>query len=326
MATGKLVIYTHPFEPELWDIFLAAKPKDWKDFTLVSPDDGEQKMLKEMEDADYLLPIMAWPVTPKMIGVAKHLKLIQTPWQGTETLPVKEALEKGIYVANGGGANAISVAEYTTLLILACLKRLLQFNQSIREGKWRGTMDRKGSHELYDRTVGIVGFGNIGRRVAKLCYAYGANIIFYEKMFVPYALRADSKAKPVTLDELLAKADIVTVHVPSLTSTKKMIGWNEFNKMKPSAYIVNTSRGANIDEAALIRALKEGKIAGAGIDVFEQEPTDPKNPLLNMPNVVATPHSAGNTWENWVPTFETVWGNVERVSKGQEPINRIREC
>ncbi len=324
MSNGKLVVLTRPLDPELWNMFLAAKPADWGDFTVVSPDD-EQKVLKEMVDADYLVPIMAWPVSPKVIEPAKHLKLMQTPFQGTEAMPVKQALERGIFVANGGGANAISVAEYTTLLILACLKRLLQFNQLARDGKWRGNMDMKGSHELFTKTVGIVGFGNIGRRVAKLCYGYGAEIIYSEKMFVPYALRADMKAKPVTMDELLAQSDIVTVHVPSLTSTKKMIGWNELTKMKPTAFLINTSRGANIDEAALIRALNEKKIAGAGLDVFEKEPTDPNNPLLKMPNVVVTPHSAGNTLENWMPTFETVWMNVKRVSQGQEPINRILE-
>jgi phosphoglycerate dehydrogenase-like enzyme len=324
MAKGKLVVFTHPLEPQIWDMFLAAKPADWGDFTVVSPDDGP-KVLREMVDADYLVAILAWPVPPKIIEPAKHLKLLQTPFQGTEALPVKQALERGIFVANGGGANAISVAEHTMLLILSCLKRLLTFNRSTRDGKWRGGLPFSASHEFFGKTVGIIGFGNIGRRVGALCYAYGANIIYYEKSFVPYALRADMKAKPVTLDELLAQSDIVTMHVPSLTSTKKMLGWNEFTKMKPTAYFINTSRGVNVDEAALIRALKENRIAGAGIDVFEQEPTSPENPLLHMDNVVVTPHSAGATLENWMPIFETVWYNLELVAEGKPPINQIKE-
>jgi phosphoglycerate dehydrogenase-like enzyme len=238
---------------------------------------------------------------------------------------VKYALGKGIYVANAGGANAIAVAEYTVCAMLDCMKRVLQYNQGIREGKWRLPLDRKGQHELYEKTVGIVGFGNIGRRVAKLSFGFGANIIYHERFFVPYALRADSKAKPVSMDELLRQSDVVTIHVPSFTANRKMIGYDELSKMKPSAYLINTSRGANIDEAALIRALNEKKIAGAAIDVWDPEPPDPKNPLINMPNVLATPHMAGSSWENAVPSYDTVWRNIVMVSEGKEPLNLIRE-
>ncbi|MFC1952352.1 2-hydroxyacid dehydrogenase [Chloroflexota bacterium] len=250
---------------------------------------------------------------------------MQTWGQGTNHLPLKWALEKGIPIANAGGANAISVAEHTVLLMLACLRRLLPMNQSIREGKFMGNIDRRNSHELHDKTVGIVGFGNIGRRVAKLCYGFGANIIYFERMFVPYALRADLKARPVDLDELLSTSDVVTLHIPLLESNRGMIDWAQLNKMKPSAYIINTSRGAIIDQDDLIRALNEKKIAGAGLDVWEPEPPDPKNPLLHMPNVVATPHIAGRSSENMKPRCETIWRNVLLVSKGKEPLNRVRE-
>ncbi len=325
MATGKVVIICRGLDQESWDVLNEEKPAGWN-YTVVNPNDGEGAVIKECSDAEYIMTVMSGPIPAKVIDSAKKLKLIQTHTQGTDHLPMKLALGKGILVANAGGANAISVAEHVLLLMLACERRLLQFNQAIRDGKWRGTLDRKGSHELFDRTVGIAGFGNIGRRVAALCYAFGANIIYFERMFVPYALRADLKAKPVSLDELLAQSDIVTLHLPSMTSTHHMFGWNEFNKMKPSAYIINTGRGDVIDEPALIRAINEKKIAGAGLDVFEQEPVDPKNPLLHMPNVVATPHcAAAVVWENWRPTCETMWLNVQRVSEGQEPISRIRE-
>ncbi len=324
MAAGKTIVLTRPWDPELWDVFVAKKPAGWE-IKVVDPDIGEEKVAKELETAEYLLTIMSGRVTPKMIAKAKKLKLIQGSGQDTGHLPVKEALEMGIPVANAGGANAISVSEHVLLLMLACLRRLLQFNAAVLEGKWRGTLDRKGSHELYDRTVGIVGFGNIGRRVAHLCSGFGANIIYYERFFVPYALRADMKAKPVSMDELLKTADIVTIHVPSFTANRKMIGWEELNKMKKTAYLINTSRGANIDEDALFRALKEGKIAGAGIDVWDPEPPDPKNPLLNLPNCLVTPHMAATAIENWEPSVETVWRNVVMVSEGKEPLNRVRE-
>lgn len=323
MAAGKVVVFARGTDSEAWDILMSEKPAGWE-VTVLKPEDGEQKIAKEMEDAEYLLAL-GGPVSPKVIEAAKQLKLMQSGGQDTGHLPVKQALEKGIFVANAGGANAIAVAEYVVLLMLACLRRFTLFNQSIREGKWRVTTDRESSHELYDKTIGIIGFGNIGRRVAKLCYGFGANIIYFERFFVPFALRADSKARPVSFDELLSKSDIVTVHIPSFGPNRGMMGWEEFNKMKPTAYIINTSRGVMIDENALIRALNEKKIAGAGLDVWNPEPPDPKNPLLQMPNVVASPHVAGSAGENVRPSYETVWRNVLLVSEGKEPLSRIRE-
>ncbi len=326
METGKVVVLTRgSMDKDSKEMFMSAVPKGWQP-VWVAMNEGEQKVAKELEDAEYLISAGSGVIPEKLIQNAKNLKLIQTGGQDTGHLPVKYALEKGIYVANAGGANAIAVAEYTLCAILNCMKRVLQYNQGIREGKWRLPLDRKGQHELFGKTVGIVGFGNIGRRVAKLCYGgFGANIIYHERFFVPYALRADTKAKPVSLDELLQQSDVVTIHVPSFTANRKMIGWEELNKMKPTSYLINTSRGANIDEAALIRALNEKKIAGVAIDVWDPEPPDPKNPLINMPNVVATPHMAGSSWENIVPGFETVWRNVVMVSEGKELLNRIRD-
>jgi len=324
MTTGKLVVLTRGIDPESRSVFMAKKPAGWQ-VTVVNPDDGEQKVAKELEDAQYLVTYRSGPVSLKVLETARQLKLIQTGGQGTNHLPVKWALEKGVPVANAGGANAISVAEHTVLLMLACLRRLLLLNQSIRDGKFRRDIDRKGSHELYDKTVGIVGFGNIGRRVAKLCYGFGANIIYFGRSFVPSALKADFKACPVSLDELLSTSDIVTLHVPSLESNRGMIGQAQLNKMKPSAYIINTSRGDIIDQDALVRVLNEKKIVGAGLDVWEPEPPDPKDPLLQMPNVVATPHSAGNSWEVVERAYETIWRNALLVSEGKEPLNRIRE-
>jgi len=323
MATGKLAILTTSMDPESWELFMANKPNGWQ-VKVVNPDDGEEKVAKELEDTQYLVTTLSGPVSSKVLETAKQLKLIQHAGQGCEHLPMKWILEKGIPVACVGGANALGVAEHTVLLMLACLRRLLPLNQSILEGKFRGNFEWK-THELYDRTVGIVGFGNIGRRVAKLCYAFGANIIYFDEIFIPDAVRADFKARLVSLDELLSTSDIVTLHVPLLESTRGMLGWAQLNKMKPSAYIINTSRGGIIDQDALIRALNEKRIAGAGLDVLEQEPPDPKSPLLQMANVVVTPHMAGLAWETREANLKTVWSNVLRVSERKEALHRVRE-
>ena len=328
MATSKLVVLSRRMDPESWDAFIAEKPARWPVelvVTLVNPGDGEEKVAEQIQDAQYLVALGAGTVSSKVLETAKQLKLIQAHGQGTDRFPVKWALERGILVANTGGTNAIAVAEHTLLLILACLRRFTLSSQSIREGTFRGGISRESVHQLYDKAVGIVGFGNIGRRVAKLCFGFGANIVYSARSFVPYALRADFKARPVSLDELLCTSDIVTLHVPLLESTRGMIGWQEFCKMKPSAFIINTSRGAILGQDALIRALDEKRIAGAGLDVWDPEPPDPKNPLLQMPNVVATPHYAGSSSENSKPAYEAIWRNALLVSEGKEPLNRIRE-
>lgn len=324
MATGTLVALSRRADPEAWNGLMAEKPAEWQ-VTRVNPDDGEQALAEQLKDAQFIVTMDGGVVSPSTLAMAPGLKFIQTRGQGVEHLPLKWALEKGIVIANAGGANAIAVAEGAVLLMLASLRRLLMLNQSMRDGKFGENMGRKGSYELYDKTVGVVGFGNVGRRVAKLCFGFGANIVYYERMFVPYAIRADLKARPVSLDELLSVSDIVTLHVPGVDSNVKMIGWDQLTKMKPSAYLINTSRGSVVDEEALIRALTEKKIAGAGLDVWEPEPPDPNNPLLHMDNVVATPHQVGRAWETGKRAYEAIWRNVLLVSEGKDPLDRVRQ-
>lgn len=324
MATGKVVVLTRGgMDKDTKDIFMSTVPAGWQP-VWTDLNDGETKVAKELEDTEYII-VSGAPVTAKLIENARKLKLLETGAQDTGTLPMKYALDKGIIVANGGGANTIPVAEHTLNLMMMVMKRVLQFNKALAEGKWRGNLLRSGSYELFDKTVGIVGLGNVGRRVAALCYAMGCNILYYERFFVPYAVRADFKGKSASFEELLKQSDIVSVHVPSFTANRALIGWEQLNMMKPSAYLINTSRGANIDEKALVRALNEHKIAGAALDVFDPEPPLPDNPLLNMPNVVATPHIADTAVEVTARRYDIMWRNIVLVSEGREPVSRVRE-
>jgi len=321
VRTGKVVALLRRSNQARLDAIIAEKPEG-ADITPVYLDDGGQEAAKEVADAQCLLAL-GGRVTADLLANATQLRLVQSWGMGTEHLPVAWCIEHGVRVANAGGANSNAVAEFTLLLMLNCLKNFVPFTDSIRQGKFQG--DAGSAHELYDKTVGVIGFGNIGRRVARLCYGFGANIIYFERFFVPYALRADLKARPVGMDELLATSDIVTLHVPSFAANRNMIGEKELGKMKPSAYLINTSRGDIIDEAALVRTLEEKKIAGAGLDVFSPEPPDPQNPLLHMPNVVVSPHVAGLSEENMKPRCETIWHNVLLVSERKEPLNMVRE-
>jgi phosphoglycerate dehydrogenase-like enzyme len=324
MATGKVVFISHTLEKESWQVFLEEAPKG-RQIEVVSPGDGEAKMAQAVADADYVVTYRSGRMPFKLFEPAKHLKLVQTTGQGTDHLPVKQLWEKGVFVCNTGGANALSVAELAIMLMLATIRRLQPLSASLKAGTWQGDSDIMNTHELYNKTVGIIGFGNIGRRVAHLAYGFGASIIFYERLEIPYSMKADLKARQVGLEELLTTADIVTLHVPSMEATRNLITWKELSMMKPTAYIINTSRGAVINEADLIRALNEKKISGAGLDVWEPEPPDTRDPLLHMDNVVATPHMGALAWENWRPRVQVIWNNILKVSEGKEPANQVKE-
>ena len=325
MAASKAVLISTRIVPELWKVVLDETPKGWT-IDYVSPKDGEDKVVKAIADVSSIVVFGSnWRVPFKILEPLKQLKLVQTAGQGTDHLPVKQLWDRGVFVCNTGGGNALSVSELTMLLILATLRRIQPLSASIKAGKWQGNSDMLNTHELYGKTVGIVGFGNIGKRVAHLAYGFGANIIFYEKLDIPYAAKADTRARQVSLEELLATADIVTLHVPSMEASRNLITWRELSMMKPTSYLINTARGAVINEADLIRALNEKKIAGAGLDVWEPEPPDTANPLLAMENVVATPHAGALAWENWLPRVQTIWSNILKVSEGKAPLNQVRE-
>ncbi|MFC1966242.1 2-hydroxyacid dehydrogenase [Chloroflexota bacterium] len=319
------VVFIVRVESELREAFVAGAPPNWQ---VVTPDlhSTDEEFVEHARDADFLVCTKSGHPKgrfPDQIMQGAKLKLVQTIGQGTDHIPMRLALERGIPVANSGGANAIAVAEHTALLMLAVMRKLLPSVENLRQDQWRDNLERKYFHQIYEKTVGIVGFGSIGQRVAKLVRGFDAKVIFTKRSEAPQSIVTDLQAKRVNLEELLSKADIVSLHVPLQENTREMIGWKQLTMMKPSAILINTSRGSVVDEAALIRSLREKKIAGAGIDVFEQEPPSVDNALLHMDNVVATPHTGGAASENWAPRLKNVWGNLMRVWEGKEPHNIV---
>jgi phosphoglycerate dehydrogenase-like enzyme len=176
---------------------------------------------------------------------------------------------------------------------------------------------------MEDKQVGILGLGNIGRQVAKRLQGFGCKVHYFSRHTLPEEQEFELNVRHVSLHELFASSDIVTVHVPLTPETAGMVGRSELAMMKPSAILINTSRGQVIDEAALIVALQENRIAGVGLDVFEPQPLEPSNPLLKMDNVIATPHSASAALERWPRTALFAWRNVQRVWDGQPPLALI---
>ncbi|OLC31172.1 MAG: hypothetical protein AUH81_18565 [Candidatus Rokubacteria bacterium 13_1_40CM_4_69_5] len=251
---------------------------------------------------------------------APKLRLVQLLSAGYDRVDMEAARKAGVPVANNGGANAIAVAEHTLMLMLAVLKKLVRFHNDIVAGKWRvGNPADARVHELAGKTLGIVGLGNIGKKVTRRAAAFDMRVQYYDIVRLTEAEEDALGVRFVLFGELLRTSDVVSLHVPLNDSTRNMMSTREFALMTPSAILINTCRGAVVDEAALYRSLTEGQIAAAGLDVLVEEPPAPNHPLFALPNVTLTPHSAGPTWENWTARFRNGFDNIQRVAAGGRP-------
>jgi phosphoglycerate dehydrogenase-like enzyme len=247
----------------------------------------EKEICAAVQGADVLIVTGMFPVTRRVLESNPGLRMVGIRSAGFEGTDLAAATSRGVVVTHNPGSNASSVADMAIGLMLAVSKQIARKDREIRQGLYK----RGGGEDLFGKTVGIIGLGNIGKRVAKRLQGFEVRILandivdfpeFSEKYKIPYVFK----------EELLAQADFVTLHVPLDGSTQGMINEARLGLMKPSAFLINTCRGRVVDEQALYRALVNGRIAGAGLDVFEDEP--PKfRPLIELENVVSTPHSAG---------------------------------
>jgi phosphoglycerate dehydrogenase-like enzyme len=212
------------------------------------------------------------------------------------------------------------VAEHALMLMLTASRKVVWQHASVSGGRWRGNGPAPRMYELHDKTLGIVGLGTIGKKVARLARAFGMRVQYYD---IKRLSEDEADALGVRfslLRELVRTSDIVSLHVPLNASTRGMIGAGEIAQMKPTAILVNTSRGPVVDEPALTRALAAGKLFGAGLDVFDREPPPADNPLLKLDNVVLTAHFAGPTWDNHAARFRNAFDNIQRMHRGEPPL------
>lgn len=254
---------------------------------------------------------------------ATNVKLIQLLTAGYDKIDLRLAGEMGTPVATNGGANSWAVAEHAVALLLSLYKRLTHCDRSVREGRWRQPITGFNTFEVARKTVGLIGAGNIGQKVARRLFAFECRVLYYDVIQVP-EIEEELGAKRVSLEELYRQADIISLHVPSLPETRGLINRDTLNMMKPTAVLLNTSRGAAVVEEDLIQALKEKKIAGAGLDVFVKEPLPSDHPFSTLENVVLSPHSAGNSYEGWFRRSQFAWENIQRVSAGLPPFSIAR--
>jgi glyoxylate reductase len=288
-----------------------------------------ERILKEVEDADVVIGDYTFriPVTEEMMKRMKKVRLIQQPSTGYDHIDVDAAKKLGIPVANAGSVNALSVAEHTVMVALALLKRLIYSHQRTSEGVWaQEEMFSLGIYELYGKTWGILGMGRQGREVAKRLAGWGVRMVYYSRRRVrEVEERYDAEFK--SLEEVLREADVVSIHLPLTPETEKLIGEEELRMMKSNAILINVARGGIVDEEALAKALKEGWIGGAAVDVYSEEPVRRDHPLVRLGadqvNLILTPHIAGATNEARLRILNEALSNVVRVLKGEEARNVV---
>ena len=286
-------------------------------FELVIADPGTPEFYQAAADAEYFLGL-ARQMGGEFFRSAPKLRLVQLLSAGYDRVDVEAARKARVPVANNGGANAIAVAEHTIMLMLAVLKRVVKMHNDVVAGRWRGA-DEGRIHELAGRTLGIVGLGNIGKKVARRAAGFDMDVRYYDIKRLTEDEEDALGVRFVLFTELLRASDVVSLHVPLDDSTRKILGARELGMMKRTAIVINTCRGPVVDEDALHKALVDGHIAGAGLDVMVEEPPAPNHPLFALPNVTLTPHSAGPTWENWTSRFRNGFDNIQRVAAGGRP-------
>ena len=287
-------------------------------FELVVAEPGSPEFYEAAPTAEFYLGL-ARQMGGEFFRSATKMRLVQLISAGYDHVDIEAARKAKVPVANNGGANAIAVAEHTIMLMLAVLKRVVRFHNDVVAGKWRaGNPNDSRIYELAGKTLGIVGLGNIGKKVARRAAAFDMAVQYYDIARLTEDQEDAIGARFVLLEELLRTSDVVSLHVPLTDRTRNLLGSRELGMMKKSAIVVNTCRGPVIDEDALHRALTSGQIAGAGLDVFVEEPPKPNNPLFALPNVTLSPHSAGPTWENWTARFRNGFDNIQRVAAGDK--------
>ena len=282
--------------------------------------DNEKATL--VADADFLI-LFPGHIAEPVVRAAKNVKLIQLVSVGFDQMDLGLCKELGIPVANNGGTNALDVAEHTIAMILALYRRFVEMDHNVRTNNWRG-IDSGGTTYCIDgKTVGLIGLGQIGQRVARLLRAFGATVIYYDAFPAKPEVEQELGVERVELETLLQRADVVSLHVPLNDSTKGLINAHTLNLMKPNAILINTCRGPVVDEAALTVALQNGQIAGAALDVLINEPPPADNPLLTLDNVLFTPHTAGVTRDTWARRGKFIFANLQRVLAGEKPLASV---
>lgn len=308
------ILLTNHYEGKPAEIIKSAVPDGFELEMLESV--SQQELEGKVKEADYLLVSGRLKINRTVLGNAQNIKMIQRTGVGLDSIDLEYIRNHDIPFYVNKGVNAQSVAEHTILLMLASLRNLVEINENTKRGIWKKQAQGVCTHELCGKTVGLIGMGAIGRKVAGMLKAFGAKVLYND---VSKMKQEDENALGIkfsTREEIIEKSDIISLHCPLTDDTRHMINDRAVNKMKNGVILINTARGGLIDEAALINGIKNGKIAGAGIDVYEKEPVD-NSEVLNLQNVITTPHIGGVTYDSFYQMMYQAMRNIEMFDKGQ---------
>jgi D-3-phosphoglycerate dehydrogenase len=279
-------------------------------------------LMKELTDAEAVIADGRTIFDAQVMKAAQKLRIVARIGVGFDNVDLKAATERGVYVTNTPGVLSDAVAELTIGLMLAMSRRLLEAHAFVKSRKWTEPTAFPFGIDLSGKTLGIIGMGQIGMEVARRASGLRMAILYYDVVRKEDAEQLYD-AKYSSLENLLKDSDFITLHVPLTSRTEKLIGRSELGLMKPSAYLINAARGKVVDQAALWEALKAGRIAGAALDVYEVEPIPHDDPLLQLDNVILTPHIGSRTVETRTKMALTVAEDVMRVLKGEKPVNLV---
>jgi len=310
------ILHTYRYTGRPWEILKSVVPEGFVIKTLDVP--TQEQLVKEVADADYLLVSGRLKINQEVLDNAPQLKMIQRTGVGTEMLDKEAIKQRGIPVYVNAGVNARSVAEHTLMLILSCLKRVTVIDRQVRAGIWKKQETGTSCHELYGKTVGLVGMGAIGRQVATYLHCFGARIVYSDLFRMAEEKEQELGATYVSsFEELLPLVDILSFHCPLTADNEKILNASAIQKMKEGAIVVNTARGKLIDESALCEALQNGKLAFAGLDVHYEEPMKADDPLCSLDNVILSPHIAGLSFETFHSMMKGAVDNIVAFENGK---------
>ena len=311
------VLATRPLFPAAQEILNANCEVDyWTKRERISM----QELFRRIKDKEGLVCLLTEKVNEELLRAAPKLRIAANVAVGYDNITVADCTRRGVAATNTPGVLDETTADFAWTLLMAVARRLGEGEQLARSGKWKGwDLDQLVGADVWGKTLGLVGFGRIGQAVARRATGFQMKVIYYDAVRAPLDIEKGFHAEYRDLNALLAEADFVSVHVPLLPETRGLFNAKTFSQMKPSAFLINTSRGPVVDEAALVQALKSKKIAGAALDVFEREPLIHAG--LKRPNVVLAPHIASASLETRTKMACMAARNVVALFKGQRPPN-----
>jgi glyoxylate reductase len=311
------VVLLSSLSPGLVDEVISCAPPGF-DVKAYPEETAMEVLIPAFQNADFILHYST-PFPDELIKAAKKARLISVLSAGTYRINVKLARECGIPVANNGGANSIAVSEQAILHMLSLYRHFIPADRNMRAGRWKtGVITRENTFELAGKLVGIVGMGNIGKQVAVRLHSFECRLQYYDMYPLTETEEGMFRVKrSETLEDLLRTSDIVSVHLPLTPETRKLINRERLGLMKPTAILVNTGRGPIVDQRALYEILRDGRIAGAGLDVLEKEPVDPDDPILTLDNVSLSPHVGGHPRETYLRRARNCFDNMQALLAGR---------